>query len=243
MVKLSDFVEAVLREVTAARIKAALASARIAADLRDDPLLAGLPVPTYRMERAEFEIRFAVAEVTPPPSGRLLLPRERTLRLVERAVTALPGSGRAAKAFEIVPRLGELWKLEAAQRVLADLGEERLEEMSLAGVVALCAGIVENRYLEMLTDSRARASLRRIREVVAKGFPDRVAGALRAELREALEKAAAEERQRQPAEAAVELLVTAAELEKAREVSTLKLVLEEDEVELALPPSEGGEEE
>ncbi len=241
MVKLSDFVEAVLREVATARTRAALASARIAADLRDDPLLAGLPVPTYRMERAEFEIRFAVAEVTPPPSGRLLLPRERTLRLVERTVTALPGTGRVGKAFEIVPRLGELWKLEAAERIVGILARERLEEMSLEGVVALCAGIVENRYLEMLTDTRARASLRRIREIVAKGFPERVAGALRGALREALEKAVAEEGERRPAEAAVELLVTAAELEKAREVSTLRLVLEEDELDLALPPSGEGD--
>ncbi len=243
MVRLSDFVETVLREIATARTKAALTSARIAADFRDHPLLAELPVPTFRMERVEFDMRFAVAAVQPPPSGRFPLPREATLKLVDRIVTRLPESNRVGKAFAIVPKVGELWKLEGSRTIVAALAREPLEEMTLPGILALTGNLAKNRYLELLADPRARVALRRIREVVAKEFPDRVAAALRDELAGALERAAAEKRETQPDEAALEVLVTVEELKGAREVSTLRLVLEEDEVELALPPSDEEEEE
>ncbi len=241
MVRLSDFVEAVLREVAAARIKAALTSARMAADFRAHPLLAELPVPTFRMDRVEFEMRFAVAGVKPPPSERLLPPPEVVLKIVDRIVTRLPESERVGKAFEFVPRLRELWKTEGSRRILATLGREPLEKMTLPGIVALCGNLARSRYLELLLDARARAPLRRIRETVGQSFPERVAGALRAELQEALEKAAAEEEEKRPAEAAVELLVTEEELKEAREVSSLRLVLEEDEYQLDLPASTKGD--
>ncbi|HFD15792.1 MAG TPA: hypothetical protein ENJ38_05745 [Rhodospirillales bacterium] len=240
-VKLSDLVEAVAREVALGRTRAALAGLEIAADFRDHPLLRALPVPGFRMERVEFELRFAVAEVDPVPARRISLPRPVLRKLVDAAVTRLPESEAAEKAFAVTGRLAEIWKLEAARAIVAGLDREPLEELSVEAVLALTATLARSRYLELLSDPRARAPLRRIREAVRAGLPDQLARALRRELGPRLLKAAEEERGKLPAEARMAVLVTPEELREAPEVSSLRLVLEEEELELPEPPSEGDE--
>ncbi len=238
-VKLSDLVEAVAREVALGRTRAALASLEMAADFRDHPLLRELPVPGFRMDRVEFELRFAVAGVDPVPTRRLSLSPELVRKLVDEAVTRLPESEGAEKAFAVTGRLAEIWKLEAARSIVAGLDREPLGALSMEAVLALTVALARNRYLELLSDPRARAPLRRIREAVRAGLPDQLARVLRRELGPRLLKAAEEERGKLPAAARMAVLVTPEELREAPEVSSLRLVLEEEELELPEPPSEG----
>jgi hypothetical protein len=64
MIQLSALVGALLNEFAIARTKAALFSAQMAADFRDEELLEELPIPVYRISGAEVTLPFAVANIS-----------------------------------------------------------------------------------------------------------------------------------------------------------------------------------
>jgi hypothetical protein len=246
MIRLGDFVGAVLNEMAIARMKAALLAAQLAADFREHEILRDLPIPSYRIGRAEVSLPFAIATVS--AGGRVAEPFARApsdLAAAARHVTgALTEEPALGEAFSLYENQVQRWRQEVAPALAERFAADAAEALSVDGISMIYGYLAKTHYLQSVT--RAREVPRaRLRESLEAGHPDLVEETGRRLLKQELEhmsggrsQAGPESRSAKDGEPgptsapkdidfAVSLHVEAKELESVTRVSTLKLELEE----------------
>jgi hypothetical protein len=246
MIGLGDFVGAVLNEMAIARTKAALFAAQLAADFREHEILKSLPIPTYRIGRAEISLPFAIATVS--AGGRVAEPFAREpsdLAEAARQVTgAMTEEPALEGAFALYENQVQRWRHEVAPALAERFAADAAEALSVDGISMIYGYLARTHYLQSVTQAR-EVSRARLRESLEAGHPELVEETARRLLRQELERmsggrseagperGSAKNEKRGPPSAprevdfAVSIHVEAKELESVGRVSMLKLELEE----------------
>jgi hypothetical protein len=250
MIRLGEFVGAVLNEMAVARTKATLFGAQMAADFRDHELLRHLPIPIYRIGAADVSLPFAVASVS---AGRDEIEEPSldpsALTAAAKEVTAvLPEQEELKEAFSLYDDQVEHWHSEIVPVIAERFATDAAGALSFDGMGTLYGHLVKSHYVLSLVRERGRMQVGRIRESIKAGRPDLVELTASRLLKRELERRSAgraeedrgtraqgEEEQRErrvpstpmAIDSTVYVEVEAKELKHAEHVSTLKLELEE----------------
>lgn len=250
MIRLGEFVGAMLNEMAVARTKATLFGAQMAADFRDHEVLRHLPIPIYRIGAADVSLPFAVASVSAGCNKIEEPPLDAAgLTAAAKEVTAaLPEQEGLKEAFSLYDDQVEHWRREIVPVIAERFATDAAEALSFDGMSTLYGHLVKSHYLLSLIRERGRVAIGRIRESIKAGHPDLVEGTASRLLKRDLERRSAgpakedretraegeeEKKECRPRSAmtgidsAVFVKVEAKELKHAEHVSTLKLELEE----------------